>query len=164
MERLRYRIRRYLDRLNGRDIMDRLNIVVFDDKSIFDGASTSTVREHFKNWVDTASQQEQGTGPANSQRYRFCIQVNSEALEGVIHDASAPPLPDATGKGFVIEALYGSGPVPEDDEPPIEGCTLHNVGWMRIPYQYAMTIYCMMREQDVWYREYRRPPEVVLSY
>jgi hypothetical protein len=73
--------------------MDSLELTVFDIPSIFDDASTSAIREHFKQWAATALQHEQGTGPGLSQRYRYCIQVDDEALESVIlFMTQQPPL------------------------------------------------------------------------
>ena len=47
------------------------------------------------------------------------------------------------------------------EEEPIEGCTLHDVGWMRVAYQEVLVdFYVLLRDTDDWYREYRRPPEV----
>jgi hypothetical protein len=92
----------HLEIYNGLDMMDSLSITVFEDRSILDGASTSVVvREHFKQWAATAPQQEQGTGPALSQRYRYCVQVDAVALESVIHDAPSPPQPDTISDGFM---------------------------------------------------------------
>ncbi|OCK85228.1 hypothetical protein K432DRAFT_400430 [Lepidopterella palustris CBS 459.81] len=72
MERLIYRIRHILEIDNSLDMMDSLSITIIENHSILDGASSSVVREHFKEWAATAPQQEQGTGPALSQRSRLC--------------------------------------------------------------------------------------------
>jgi hypothetical protein len=66
MERLRGQIRYSLETYNGLNMMDSLSITIFEDLSILDSASTSVVREHFKQWAATAPQQEQGTEPALS--------------------------------------------------------------------------------------------------
>ena len=101
MERLRDHIRCTLEIYNGLDMMDSLSITAFEDRSILDGASTSVVREHFKQWAATAPQQEQGTGPALSQRYRYCVQVDAVALESFIDDAPSPPQSYTISDGFV---------------------------------------------------------------
>jgi hypothetical protein len=164
MRRLRYQIQHTLEFYNGLDLMDSLSLTVFEDPSIFDDASTSAIREHFKQWAATAPQQEQCTGPALSQRYRYCIQVDAEALESVIHDAPAPPLPDATTDGFVNLIWRDWEPTSDPREPveePIEGCTQEDVGWMMVAYADVMvSMYYYLRDWNDWYVEYRRPPEV----
>ena len=162
MARLRHQIRETLQVYNGLDMMDSMNITVFEDQSLLDGASTSVVRDHFKQWAATAPQQEQGAGPALSQRYRYCVQVDTVALETVIHDA---PAPEATSNGFVNLIWKDWEPFTpdsgEEGEEPIEGCTLDDVGWMKVAYQDAMVdMYYYLRDRSDWYREYRRPPEV----
>lgn len=139
MARLRYRIRNTLEFYNGLDMMDSLLLTVFDDKSLFDDASTMSVREHFKQWTATAPAIEQGEGVAASvaQRYRFCIQVDEAALESVVRDA-----PDASTDGFVNLIWKDWAPrAPDPREPEeeeIEGCTQHDVGWMMVAYQDAV--------------------------
>ena len=162
---LRDQIRCTLEIYNGLDMMDSLSVTVFEDRSILDGASTSVVREHFKQWAATAPQQEQGTGPALSQRYRYCVQVDAVALESIIHDAPSPPQPGIISDGFVNliwKDWEPSRPDPREEvEEPIEGCTQHKVGWVRVAYQDVMVdVYHYLRDWNDWYSEYRRPPEV----
>jgi len=165
VRRLRYRIEQTLKFYNGMDMMDSLSFTVIEDLSILDGASTSTVREHFKQWAATAPQQEQGTGPALSQRYRYCLMVDNTALISVIHDASAPTEPESTSKG-VINLIWkdwkpSSSDLREEVEEPIEGCRQQDVGWMIVAYQDAMVgMYYYLRDLNDWYHEYRRPPQV----
>jgi hypothetical protein len=165
MEHFRDQIRRTLEIYNGLDMMDRLSVTVVEGRSVLDGASISVVREHFKQWAATAPQQEQGTGPALSQRYRYCVHVDAEALESVIHDAPSPPQPDAISDGFVNliwRDWEPSRPDPREEvEEPIEGCTQHTVGWMRVAYQDVMVdMYHLLRDWNDWYSEYCRPPQV----
>jgi len=163
MELLRDAIRRTLEILNGLDMMDSLSITVFEDRSILDDASTSFVREHFKQWAATAPQQEQGTGPALSQRYRYCIQVDAVALESVIQDAPESHIISDGFVNLIWKDWEPSRPDPREEvEEPIEGCTQHEVGWMMVGYQFVVVcMYCYLRDWNDFYREYRRPPEVV---
>jgi len=157
MERLRDQIRRTLEIYNGLDMMDSLSITVFEDRSILDGASTSVVREHFKQWAATAPQQEQGTGPALSQRYRYCVQVDAEALESVIHDTISDGFVNLIWKDWEPDKPDHR----EEIEEPVEGCTQHKVGWLNVAYQDVMVgMYYYLRGWNDWYAEYRRPPEV----
>jgi hypothetical protein len=158
---------------NGVDMMDSLSLTVIEDRSVLEGASSKVVREHFTEWAVTAPQQEQGAGagPEQSQRYRYCIQVDRQSLESVVYKAPAPPEPDDDRDGFVnlIWKDWESGPwelppgrkVEEEDEEPIEDCMKQDVGWMRVAYQDVMvSMYHRLRGYNSWYVEYRRPPEL----
>lgn len=62
MKRLHEQTRRVLGYCNVVDMLDRLHVTVIEDRALFDNASTSAVREHFRHWAATAPQEEQGTG------------------------------------------------------------------------------------------------------
>jgi len=62
--------RRNLGFYKGLEMMDSLKLTVFEDKSQFEGADESKIRNHFEEWAANAAQEEQGTGPQLSQRYR----------------------------------------------------------------------------------------------
>ncbi|OCK72814.1 hypothetical protein K432DRAFT_314760 [Lepidopterella palustris CBS 459.81] len=161
IKQLRDQIQDVLSTYNGSDMRDGLALTVFDDKAIFDHASTSAIREHFKQWAATAPQQEQGTGLGFSQRYRYCIQVDEKALESVIYGG-----PPEWSNGFVNLIWKDWEPIldPEESEEPIEGCTQHNVGWMMVASREVMVdMYHILREENHWYSEYHRPPQVALA-
>ena len=192
LHRLRFRMGRTFDRCNGRDILDTFTLTVFSDRSLFDGADTPSIRAHFRQWTEDAfraeqqqqQQQQQQPQPqdasvgggekqvrmGHSPRYQFCVQVDEAALNSVVHDAPAPPAPDATKKGWVklvnkswiaIEEDPSARPDPNVYEP-IEGVTEHDVGWMKVPYQSVMTEYYSGNEGlNGWRTEYCRPPKVV---
>ena len=109
----------------------------------------------------TAARARHGT---SSLRYRYCVQVGAVALESVIHDAPSPPQPDTISDGFV-NLIWNREPSRPDSreevEEPIEGCTQHKVGWVRVAYQDVMVdVYHYLRDWNDWYSEYRRPPQV----
>ncbi|KAF4216900.1 hypothetical protein CNMCM8980_007950 [Aspergillus fumigatiaffinis] len=170
MRRLRIHTEKSMESYNGLDMMDRLVLTVFDDRATFDCATTSFVREHFKKWAATAPQEEQGAGPGNAQRYRYCIQVTDECLNSIIRKAPPPDELTINKEGFVniIDASWepysqwdGDERI-EDDEEPLEGCTLLDVGWMRVNYDRVMTgSYYYLRNSHAWDYEYRRPPQIV---
>ncbi|OBT62295.1 hypothetical protein VE03_08598 [Pseudogymnoascus sp. 23342-1-I1] len=158
MELLRRHIRFALECYDEVDMMDNLSLTIIEDRSTFDDASTCIVHEHFKQWAATAPDLEQGEGigPGQSQRYRYCIQVNEEALESVIEDEN---------DGFVNLIQKDLEPQTADDrepaEDPIEDCTLHDIGWMMVDYQDVMVdMHNLLRGLNNWYLEYRRPPIV----
>jgi hypothetical protein len=173
MERLHYRIRKTLEFYNGLDLMDSLGLTVIEDREKLDDVEASVVREHFKTWAETAPQREQGLAQARiqpetqaweSQRYLYCIQVDAEVLESVVHWAEAPPAIDARSEGFVkIVSRYWEPYGARDRDPPqepIEGCTEDDVGWMMVDYTNMVEFYHLLRSRNSWYSEYRRPPNV----
>lgn len=158
MKRLYQQAEKTLQFYNGLDLMESLDLLVFDDPSISNDASTAAIRDHFKEWATTALYQEQNTGPAQSQRYRYCIQVDDYALKSVIsHDPEMP-------SGIVNLIWKDWVPTSDPREPmeePIEGCTQVNVGWMIVSYESVIvSLYYHLRDWNAWYVEYRRPPEV----
>lgn len=49
----------------------------------------------------------------------------------------------------------------EEEQEAIEGCTLEDVGWIKVPFQGVMVIpWCYLRSDSAWEIEYRRPPEI----
>lgn len=166
LRRLHAQIEASLKSFGGLDIYDSLGFKVFEDQTLFDGASTATIREHFKTWAETASQEEQGTGRGQSQRYQFCIQVDTEALHSVVYEANPS---DRLERGWVkliwkdweCEALD----LRDMPEEPIEGVTVKEIGWSRAAYASVMvSIYAMIRGHYNWYTEYRRPPTIIISW
>lgn len=166
MSYLRSQIQRILQMDNGLDMLSSLRLTVFSDPSLYANASTSAIRAHFTQWAATAPAQEQGAGMSAglSQRYRYCIMVDAEALNSVLREGSEP---ETLSDGFVNLIWKDWEPEPprpnrrETPEEPIEGCTRHDVGWMRVAYQdVGVGMYYYLRDYNDRYREYRRPPEV----
>ena len=56
MQRLRLRMTEMLEFYYREDIMDNFDFTVIENRDLFDGASTSTIREHFKSWAAEAPQ------------------------------------------------------------------------------------------------------------
>ncbi|KAK3168026.1 hypothetical protein OEA41_004472 [Lepraria neglecta] len=184
LRRLRFQMEDMFDYFNGRDILEKFALTVFEDRSLFDGASTDTIRQHFQQWSSTAyrteqqqQQLEEGSGSGGSAgrvsigrspRYRFAVQVDAEALHSVVHDAPAPPELDTTKKGWVklIDKSWYLGRSEGKSDPlePIKGVAEEDVGWMKVPYQNVMTeYYTKCRSPNNWSLNYRRPPKVAGS-
>ncbi|KAF7118900.1 hypothetical protein CNMCM5793_008536 [Aspergillus hiratsukae] len=178
MRRLRWCTRRTLESHQGLELMDSLRLTVLEDRCVFDGATTSTIRNHFRQWAENAVEAEQGVGarPRDSQRYRYCIQVDEEALDSVVHKAPAPwseiPGNSVGYVNLISKEWEPYDPVEYEDEyerleeppeEPIEGCTLHDVGWMKVLYHSVMVAkYNYLRDDLAWEYEYRRPPKLSL--
>lgn len=164
MRRLLANTEETLEGEGGLDLLDNLALTVFEDAGTFDGATTAMVRDHFNRWAATAVQQEHGPwlgpGPVRSQRYRYCIQVTQDVLDSVIADE---------GNGFV-RLIWGDwkeyepfdeGERFEQEQEAIEGCTLEDVGWIKVPFEGVMVIpWCYLRSEWAWETEYRRPTEL----
>ena len=67
MKHLRYHVRATREFYNGLDLLDSLGLTVIEDREKLGGVNASVVHEHFKSWVETATQREQGTARANIQ-------------------------------------------------------------------------------------------------
>jgi hypothetical protein len=159
-------------------LLEKLDITVLEDPS-WEDAFTATIRDYFKEWCETAPEREQGAScpppPQISKawRYKFCIQVNSYALESFDEDADPkgfvnlilrpwisskerdPPLVEKRPKPSWWK---GTWPPPPDEYEPLEGNTEENVGWMMVDYTSLVSMYNMLRRWDNWNIEYRRPP------
>ncbi|KAE8420021.1 hypothetical protein BDV36DRAFT_293670 [Aspergillus pseudocaelatus] len=174
MTRFLYHVTKSLECYNGLDLIDSFAPTVFEDES-FDGASTAFLRNHFQEWAATAPQVEQGVDycrfPA-SGRYRFFIMVDQEALESVV---KIPNPESSVRTGFVrlvngvweplsldeeeLEALGLSDPSAIEQEEPLEGCRLEDVGWMKVSYEDAETgAYLYLGDSLDWSDFYQRPP------
>lgn len=183
MRRLRWWTTDAMDFFNGQDVLDRMTWTVFDDRERFDGADTAVIRRHFRAWTETAVQSEQQSDTADappvsegrSSRYRYCIQVDAEALNSCVHEG--PPPPDCrleqAGWVKVIDKNWiprhenpifaGRRPHPHAyDYEPINGVTEEHVGWLKSPLSAVMTeYYHLFRDPNGWMIVYRRPPKVV---
>jgi hypothetical protein len=177
LRRLRFQMEDIFDYYNGRDILEKFALTVLEDRLAFDRASIDTIRRHFQEWSSTAyvtEQQQDKEGSeadtdvriGRSPRYRFAVQVDSEALHSVVHDAPAPPEIDTTKNGWVklIDKSWylGRGEGRNTLLEPIEGMTQEDVGWMKVLYRDVMTeCYVKCRSPNNWTLNYRRPPQIV---
>jgi hypothetical protein len=186
MQRLRWWTTDAMEIFNGQDVLDRMTWTVFDDRERFDGADTTAVRRRFRAWAETAvlSERQQPDDAAiisegASPRYRYCIQVDADALDPCVHDSSPPPpncrLEQAgwvkvIDKNWIprhanpIFAGRRSYPHAYDFEPLEGGVTEEHVGWLKCPLPGVMTeYYYLLRDRNGWMVVYRRPPVVVGS-
>ena len=103
--------------------------------------------------------------------------VDERALDSVLREAPPAPKCDIDRVGFVYlvngswepyesdngldEDESGGDSEPEEPRTPLEGCTLEDVGWMRVSFEDAtLGMYCRMRDQNSWDIMYQRPPAV----
>jgi hypothetical protein len=186
MRRLRWWTTDAMEIFNGQDVLDRMAWTVFDDAERFDGADTAAVRRHFRAWAETAVQSEQSSDGAvdappppvsegRSPRYRYCIQVDADALNACVHDGPPPPDCRLEQAGWV--KVIDKNWIPRHENPlfarrrpdphaydfePIDGVTEEHVGWLKCPLAAVMTeYYHLLRDLNGWTVVYRRPPQVV---
>jgi hypothetical protein len=176
MERLKCGARKTLEFYNGLDLLDSFKFTVLSDREQFDGASTSAIRDHFKQWCSTAIREEQGLEPTfgpwgtQAQRYRYCVFVDDESMESFLEEESAPDAKGVTWEPDRFVTLIKKDWEPGDEEAekgrnldPIEGCILEDVGWMMVePEGVLVGIYDRLRDWNNWHVEYRRPPQVAI--
>lgn len=179
LRRLRYWTSEDMVYFNGQDILDLMTWTVFDDESLFDGADTAAIRRHFHRWAETTvlSEIQQPSGDAtlsmrSAPRYRYCVQVDADALRSVLHDAPPPPEIIVGKKGWVkliqkdwirpSENPRLAGRELDDGYEPIEGVTEKDVGWIRCPCHTVMTeFYVDFLNPNGYSVAYQRPPAVV---
>jgi hypothetical protein len=165
------RVRKTLEYYEGLDMWDSFRPTVMEDKSRFDGATPTQIRDAFKEWARTACETEQGVTYERAEwaygaRYRLCILVDEEAVRSVL-EIPEERLDKLNTTGFVV--MINGRWVPEiaegeddDDEyEPLYGCTREDVGWMKVHYDRAQIVASTtMRDGSDWDLEYRRPPAI----
>ncbi|QIW97075.1 hypothetical protein AMS68_002593 [Peltaster fructicola] len=176
--RIRAHTQGTMDMFNGQDVLDRMTWTIFDDRSLFDDVPTATIRKHFKEWCEGAVLAEQGiTDPGKSSRYRYCLQVDYEAMRSILQ---APTPPDYVPGDPGWLKLIVKDWLPFDENPrlaaaraptyqrdttvyePIEGMTERHVGFVRCTITSVMLniyiVFCDPTNFSVWER---RPPDLV---
>jgi len=175
---LRSQMEKAFDFYNGRDMLEKFSLTVFEDRALFDGASTNVIRQHFLQWSATAYRTEQQPDQGSltpirvsigrSPRYLYAIQVDAESLNSIVHE-SPPPVISAMSNAWVklIDKSWYLGRSEERSNmlyplEPIEGVTEPDVGWMRVRPLAAMeSLYVALRRPNTWGDRYRRPPQIV---
>ena len=183
LRRYRWHVSDALEDHNGLDMLDSFQMTVIEDRALFEDASTATIREHFQKWAIAAIQEDGGSpgmirnSSVQAARYRYCLFVDEESLQSVLQ----APINDCFNKDAYVNMLKGwwkpqsiDDYMPEDfedvDRPedllddgydPVEGCTLRDVGWMKVALCDAgLEGFEQMGEDDEWERRYERPPDI----
>ncbi len=185
LRRYRSRIADSLEHENGLDLLHSLQTTVFENQERYESASTTTIREDFQQWARTAVQEEQDVSPdmlrfANIEaaRYRFCLFVNEESLQSVLQ----APLEDFNNDDAFVNMLNGwwkpesledytpeeieefgsdKGGLIGDGYEPIEGCTVRDVGWMKVSFFDAGLLgFLRMGEHGTWETVYECPSDI----
>ncbi|OOQ89204.1 hypothetical protein PEBR_16846 [Penicillium brasilianum] len=159
---------------NGLDLLNKFATTFIEDsslkeKQLLPSASIS------KKWAATTKHQEQNIlsgreHHTQSGRYRYFLMVDREALESVLNESELDfsksafvRLVDGQWEAEVLdeEELEALGGPPEELEP-LEGCTLEDVGWMKIPFTDSEFTDFVWFQSDTngWDMVYMRPPNM----
>ncbi|KAK5732345.1 hypothetical protein LTR17_010659 [Elasticomyces elasticus] len=172
------------------ELIEFLDIPIFEDAKELDGASKDLVRRRFDHWIATEADKErlnadaqpiriQGMG--TTPRYSFCLQVDVEALRSVT--ANADETPDNRDRGGFLNLIAAKWALPSGDEleelrreqeieereiedlydegyEAVEGCKMQDVGWMRISIGSVMPGFYAQVLHRDWEFDYVRPPGI----
>lgn len=87
-------------------------------------------RRRFKQWVGSS-----GVQSGTTIRYSCCIQVDAASLDSIIRGPQ-PPARDIRKKAWVnvidIQSKLPNTECEDEGEVEIDGCTLYDVGWMKV--------------------------------
>lgn len=171
---------------NAPELMKSLNMRVHEDPAQFESASKDKIREHFKSWTHSATDESVDhpnavprfvRGHAATARYQFCLQLDAEALYSIIDPVSKALKSRAKLNGHINLIDVKWALADEDDcavrreidgmedplderEEPLEGCRLFDVGWMKMrPMELLPHFYPNI--ESTWEYSYRRPPALV---
>ncbi|CZT19159.1 uncharacterized protein RCC_05005 [Ramularia collo-cygni] len=173
MRRLRWWAADSMEYYNGQDVLDLMTWTIFDDREQFENMDVPTIRRHFRNWTETAVQSEQSTANmGGSPRYKYCVQIDTEALKSVL-GTHPPPRSDDDHAGWV--KLIDKNWLPRSEDPlwagrrpdpneyePIDGITDERIGWVKVPLISVMVEYYeMFRDPNMVMRAHRRPPAIM---
>jgi hypothetical protein len=159
------------------ELMDSLNYHVHEDTAILDGASKKLVRRRFREWVHSPeamtervseyeSRPKLAKGWMTNPRHEYCVHVDEEAMrsvlssgEGYVNLVKADwALPNAEEAACRRRHSEAEDPF-DDGEESIEGCTMHDVGWMKIGL-YSLTGAYVRLNETTWDISYMRPPSI----
>ncbi|KAI6900566.1 hypothetical protein KC316_g3186 [Hortaea werneckii] len=166
------------------EILHKLERTIFDDREVFDNATTGFLRKHFNQWKSANLQHEQprATRPIEvmllkTPRYRYFIRVGREALDSILGapgNQDADPGSTATGWVHFIDTMWTADmddvnsdteefDMPVLDFEPIEGCREEDVGWMVVATRSICTeLYSLLDDAEMWRVIYPRPPEMAV--
>ncbi|GIJ86743.1 hypothetical protein Asppvi_005638 [Aspergillus pseudoviridinutans] len=167
MRRLLANTKDTLEGCCGLDLLDNLTLTVIEDSGSLDGATTAVIRKHFQQWVAAAEQEEPDTPSPRvqlSQRYRYCLQITQDVMDSVLTDEEEGGFVRLIRRDWEEYEPYDHGERIEDEEEAIEGCTLENVGWIKVPFDGVMVYPWYYLRGGGWATEYRRPPKIAFSY
>jgi hypothetical protein len=162
------------------DLSSRLELVVMDDQSKFDGAGPEKIREHFNSWSvdelqrnwradrEPATKDEITNSAGNAEylflagsRYNFCFLVDDICLESL--EKMATPVIKLVNGNWAPDSEQDDAEEDEEDEKlDWEGgetnAEYEDVGWMYVDADEYVTVQDELHQEDNWSEMYVRPP------
>jgi hypothetical protein len=159
METLKELVHCRLERDDGLDLEESLELTVRDNRAELDGASVDQVRERFKAWVgEDGKAEQQGADYFNrTPRYVYCIHIDAAALDSV---GGMSLNPDYSSLCYVniVDASWEFDPEEEVDETDDR----RDIGYLRMDvHQLIPEAYSFFQEREGYYVVYRTPPQVI---
>ncbi|KAJ5766906.1 uncharacterized protein N7511_004522 [Penicillium nucicola] len=150
-----------LEEMEAPEILENFALTVIEDSGSLDGATTTTVRRHFQQWVENAVPDEHGTSRIlKSHRNQYCLQITQDVLDSVLTPKKNGGVVRLIREVWKEYDPYDGGERLEDEFEEIEGCTLEDVGWIKVPFYDVMFLCWEELAGECWEYEYRRPPEI----
>ena len=183
------KVHKTLERYDAEDLKQSLRLTVHSDPLMLESASKDLVRERFREWraSERAKQetagldwQPEGIAPKDrTPRYEYCLQVDQQSLESIIDPGRREVREKADIEGYLnlVDADWGISDNakraaelyienPEEDDPldegeeAINGCKLHDVGWMKVAVSGLMPGGYAKLRMGSWEENYTRPPAI----
>ncbi|KAJ5672491.1 hypothetical protein N7507_001618 [Penicillium longicatenatum] len=150
----------FLQYYSGLDLLDTFTPTAFEDPS-FEGATVVTLREHFNQWAKTARQEEQGVSEDYRARTGKLWNSVLNAPEDFDEEVAFVRMVHAEWEPREYdEEDIANGDV-EPPEEPLEGCTEHDIGWMKMYWRITeLPGFGHLRDIDDWQTHYVRSPKV----
>jgi hypothetical protein len=162
------------------DLSSRLELVVMDDQSKFDGAGPEKIREHLNSWSldelqrnwradrEPATKDEITNSAGNAEylflagsRYNFCFLVDAICLESL--EKMVTPVIKLVNGNWAPDSEQDEAEEDEEDEKlNWEGgetnAEYEDVGWMYVDAYEYVTVQDEFHQEDNWSEMYVRPP------
>lgn len=194
LELIKEDVRESTEYYGAPDLMQSFSLKVFHDPDVFERAGKAVLRDKFLPWRSgPAMEQESDGGPiliednlgeiyGRGPRYSYFVQIDAESLYSIIDRETKTPLEWASLRGHVnlidaqwklpdpayCAAVREIDPEVEDpfdeDEEPLEGCKLFDVGWMKTHYSVFDVGAQQYLDGEGWRINYVRPPGIVQNF
>ncbi|KFX99345.1 hypothetical protein O988_03907 [Pseudogymnoascus sp. VKM F-3808] len=120
----------------NRDIRERYENVILEDRERYDGASMNSIREYFKQWVE-----EQGKDVGDSPRFQICLVFDEVAVRAL---SDAPdPLPSSDAPPSVLIRVVDGKFVATHCEDP------SYAGWIKVSPNALMGLYGRVDQSEL---------------
>lgn len=148
---------------------------VISDRDKFDGASKAKVREHFKSWCASRSEERDGPNATKNStkrlpRYKRCLYVDRKCLDTLAKMPAdyleTQPHPRGVRPNVVVVVIDGLFDRRRRDlemdqlsYPDVEGCTTWYVGWRYEEVDFLVSTYENAHSEPLSeFFAYKRPP------